>query len=148
MSCLQNTKNCNIMGLIMHLLHHQHWIDPIMASFWVGSPLMKRMEWLQSLLFTTKASKEKNLPSCAVCGAVLCTPQRLNHRTVHHEFEPTELHNAAANEDIYSQVLVEYREDSHDYLKILNNASSQWLHEKVYNFKALKAQANVQPNTS
>jgi hypothetical protein len=57
------------------------------------------------------------------------------------------LYNATANEDIYSQVLVEYREDSHDDLKILNNTLSRWLHEEVYNSKALKAQANVQPNT-
>jgi hypothetical protein len=49
--------------------------------------------------------------------------------------------------------MVEYREDNFDWaskkmreIEALNHASCQWLQNKGYNGKALKAKANVWPN--
>jgi hypothetical protein len=48
----------------------------------------------------------------------------------------------------------EYQEDNFDWasknmkeIEVLIHASCQWLQEKGYNGKALKAKANVQPNS-
>lgn len=96
-------------------------------------------------------SKEKNLRSWAACGAVPCTRQALNHRSVRHEVISPE---NTEDESNYTAVLVDYRNDSFDWasktmkeLEALNHASCQWLSEKGYNGKALKAKANVRPNS-
>ncbi len=53
-----------------------------------------------------------------------------------------------------SEVMIEYWEDNVDWAskkmkenEALNHASCQWLQEKGYNGKALKAKANVWPNS-
>jgi hypothetical protein len=106
-------------------------------------------------IFHISFSKEKNLRSWAACGAVLCTRQAQYHRTVRHELEPMEeQHDDQSQLLLHAEVMVEYRENNFDWasknmreIEALNHASCQWLQNKGYNGKALKAKANVRPNS-
>ncbi len=89
----------------------------------------------------------------AICGAVPCTRQAIHHRTDCHELKPSQVHSDPVPDNIYAEVMVEYRQDNYNWtwknmkeLESLNHASYQWLLEKGYNAKALKIKANVRPN--
>jgi hypothetical protein len=68
-----------------------------------------------SPIFPQSFLKEKNLRSWAICGAVPCTRQAMHHRTVRHELEPSQLHSDPVPDNIYAEVMVEYRQDNYDW---------------------------------
>jgi hypothetical protein len=76
-------------------------------------------------------------------------------RSVCHELEPRgEQHDEESRLLLHAEVMIEYRDENFDWasknmkeIEALNHASCQWLQEKGYNAKALKAKANVRPNS-
>jgi hypothetical protein len=101
-------------------------------------------------IFSLSFSKEKNLRSWALCGAVPLTRAPVYHRSVRRELS-AELPQDQLAADNGFEVLLDYRNGGFDWtshtlqqLQAVNHTACSWLQTRGYNGNSLKACVNVQ----
>jgi hypothetical protein len=101
-------------------------------------------------IFALSFSKEKNLRSWALCGAVPLTRAPVNHRSVRRELSAEVAQDGIAADNDF-EVLLDYRNGNFDWtshtlqqLQAVNHTACSWLQTRGYNGNSLKASLNVQ----